>query len=152
MENNSDAKLLFIRLKISGYWGNPEFSFYDDELREIWDYSNGISDFDTFQAIQYKKAIIFYGPPGTSKTHSAEQLATNLIYQHYFSVPDNVKAYFRDNPNIKKERIHHLQLHPNYTYEDFIGGTQFKDGNTIKHLGNHLFLFFLKVLINSPLV
>ena len=141
LDGNSDEKILAIRNKIAEYWGEPDFSFYDDELIEIWNYYSGISDFDAFQAIQYKKAIIFYGPPGTSKTHSAEQLATNLIYQHYFSVPDNVRAYFKDNPEIKKDRIHHLQLHPNYTYEDFIGGTQFKDGNTIKQEG-----YLLKLL------
>lgn len=135
LEGNTDEKILAIRKKIAEYWDYDDFSFYDDELIEIWNYYSGISDFDAFQAIQYKKAIIFYGPPGTSKTHSAEQLATNLIYQHYFSVPDNVRTYFKDNPDIKKGRIHHLQLHPNYTYEDFIGGTQFKDGNTVKQEG-----------------
>ena len=141
MDGNTDQKILAIRQKIAEYWGEPDFSFYDDELIEIWNYYSGISDFDAFQAIQYKKAIIFYGPPGTSKTHSAEQLATNLIYQHYFAKPENVRTYFKDNPEIKKERIHHLQLHPNYTYEDFIGGTQFKDGNTIKQEG-----YLLKLL------
>ena len=140
-EDTTDVKILKIRQKIAEYWNDPNFSFYNDELREIWDYSNGISDFDAFQAIQYKKAIIFYGPPGTSKTHSAEQLATNLIYQHFFAVPENVRSYFKDNPEIKKDRIHHLQLHPNYSYEDFIGGTQFKDGDTNKQEG-----YLLKLL------
>lgn len=102
MDGNTDQKILAIRQKIAEYWGEPDFSFYDDELIEIWNYYSGISDFDAFQAIQYKKAIIFYGPPGTSKTHSAEQLATNLIYQHYFAKPENVRAYFKDNPEIKK--------------------------------------------------
>lgn len=141
LDANTDIKILSIRNKIAEYWGNANFSFYDDELIKIWNYYSGISDFDAFQAIQYKKAIIFYGPPGTSKTHGAEQLATNLIYQHYFSVPENVKTYLKSNPNITKDRVHHLQLHPNYTYEDFIGGTQFKDGNTIKQEG-----YLLKLL------
>lgn len=141
LDANTDIKILSIRNKIAEYWGNANFSFYDDKLIEIWNYYSGISDFDVFQAIQYKKAIIFYGPPGTSKTHGAEQLAKNLIYQHYFSVTENVKTYLKSNPDIKKDRIHHLQLHPNYTYEDFIGGTQFKDGNTIKQKG-----YLLKLL------
>ena len=141
LDANTDIKILTIRNKIAEYWDNANFSFYDDKLIEIWNYYSGISDFDAFQAIQYKKAVIFYGPPGTSKTYSAEQLATNLIYQHYFSVPENVKEYLKSKPNIKKDRIHHLQLHPNYTYEDFIGGTQFKDGNTIKQEG-----YLLKLL------
>lgn len=140
-EWNTDEKILAIRNKILEYWGPYDFSFYDDGFIEIWNYYSGISDFDAYQAIQYKKAVVFYGPPGTSKTHSAEQLATNLIYQHFFSEPENVRTYFRDDPDIKKDRIHHLQLHPNYSYEDFIGGTQFQDGNTIKREG-----YLLKLL------
>jgi 5-methylcytosine-specific restriction protein B len=133
--SNTDEKIFSIRQKIAEYWNKPDFSFYDNKLTEIWNYYSGISDFDAFQAIQYKKAVIFYGPPGTSKTHSAELLAGNLIYQHYFTKPENIRRYFKDNPEIKKDRIHHLQLHPNYSYEDFIGGTQFVNGKTEKKMG-----------------
>jgi len=140
-ELNTDEYILAIRHKIAGYWGDPNFSFYDEELTEIWDYYSGISDFDAYQAIQYKKAVIFYGPPGTSKTYSAERLATNLIYQHFFKVPDNVRSYFTDDLDIKTGRIHHLQLHSNYSYEDFIGGTQFINGDTVKQEG-----YLLKLL------
>ena len=72
-ELNTDECILAIRHKIAGYWGDPSFSFNDEELTEIWNYYSGISDFDVYQAIQYKKAVIFYGSPGTSKTCSADR-------------------------------------------------------------------------------
>ena len=85
--------------------------------------------------MQYKKAIILYGPPGTSKTHTAKHLAEALISHEYLKSPENVERYYKDKPDLTSERVHRLQLHPNYTYEDFIAGYQLKDGNTIKTKG-----------------
>lgn len=142
LDANTDIKILSIRNKIAEYWGNANFSFYDDELIEIWNYYSGISDFDAFQAIQYKKATRFLWSSGHKQNARVSRtIGYKLNLSTYFSVPVNVKAYLKTNPDIKKDRIHHLQLHPNYTYEDFIGGTQFKDGNTIKQEG-----YLLKLL------
>jgi AAA domain (dynein-related subfamily) len=49
-----------------------------------------------------KKQIIFYGPPGTSKTHFAREFA----------------SYFTENVN----NITIVQFHPSYSYEDFVEG------------------------------
>jgi 5-methylcytosine-specific restriction protein B len=129
---NLDEKIYAIRKRITESWGDENFSFYEETLSDIWNYYSGVNEFDAFQAIQYKKAVIFYGPPGTSKTHSAVKLAENLIYQRYFSSPQNVRDYILNHPDITLARIHHLQLHSNYSYEDFIGGTQFVKGDTAK--------------------
>ena len=61
---------------------------------------------EIYEALKKAKQVILYGPPGTSKTYYAEEIA---------------KKYFR-------ERSMFLQLHQNYSYEDFIGGTKFVDG------------------------
>jgi hypothetical protein len=49
-----------------------------------------------------KKQIIFYGPPGTSKTFVAKEFA----------------SYFTQN----SEFVEIIQFHPSYSYEDFIEG------------------------------
>lgn len=129
-QSNRDSRIFHLREIISQASGNNNFDFYDWEYLKIWNYGLGESSFDEFQALQYKKAVILYGPPGTSKTHSAKQLAQTLIYQHYFKSPENVKTYLVDKPDILKDRVHRLQLHPNYSYEDFVAGIQIKEGKT----------------------
>jgi len=137
-EANREERLFYIRSKITEYGGGPTFTFYDDDIREIWNFNLGENNFNEFQALQYKKSIILYGPPGTSKTHSAKALANTLVYQHYFSNRENVKIYFKEKPDVTSSRIHRLQLHPNYTFEDFIAGIQIIDGNTIPVKGYFL--------------
>jgi 5-methylcytosine-specific restriction protein B len=55
-------------------------------------------------ALNEKGQVVMYGPPGTSKTYTAREIAENY---------DNVKL---------------LQLHQSYGYEEFIGGTKVEDG------------------------
>ena len=54
------------------------------------------------ELLEEKKQIIFYGPPGTSKTYVAKKFA----------------KYFTQNT----ENIEIIQFHPSYSYEDFIEG------------------------------
>lgn len=87
-------------------------------------------DYSVINALKFKKAIILYGPPGTSKTYSAKNLAKNLIFQKDYLGKDESKKSgikdFLENKDVEKQ-IHRLQLHPNYTYEDFIWGYQIKN-------------------------
>ena len=68
------------------------------------------------------KAIILYGPPGTGKTHHAMELVCGeLGIEH--TLEETQKYEF----DVKKPIIENgawtlVQFHPNYTYEDFIGG------------------------------
>ncbi|MET4083147.1 5-methylcytosine-specific restriction protein B [Pedobacter sp. UYP30] len=131
---NTDDKILLIRKEL-GTLTYPNFDFYEFDYARIWNYSLTEEGFSEVQGLQYKKAIILYGPPGTSKTFTAKHLADALITYAYLKNKANVTTFFREKPDVTKDRIHHLQLHPNYTYEDFIAGYQLKDGNTKKTPG-----------------
>lgn len=68
------------------------------------------------------QAIILWGPPGTGKTYHAKQLVRKLLD---LKDSDNIENYRFDNDkedSYKNGSYDIVQFHPNYTYEDFIGG------------------------------
>ena len=132
---NLDEKLKILRDLLTDQTGDY-IDFYNRDLKKVWNYSLIEDDFDEIQGLEYKKAIILYGPPGTSKTYSAKQLAETLITKYYLKDKKNVASFFDQldkdytDKNYLKDRIHHLQLHPSYTYEDFVAGMQLRDDET----------------------
>lgn len=133
---------------------NSGFVFYNSILSSFLGRDDGASD---SSMLQYKKAIILYGPPGTSKTYSANQIAKSVlvkfcenlkdkskynsvletIQQKYSSIEkgDKIKKLPEKKESdltnetrtdifefISNYNIHRLQLHPNYSYEDFVWG------------------------------
>lgn len=52
--------------------------------------------------IEFKHQIVFYGPPGTGKTFLAQKLAERFCG--------------------RRDRVHLVQFHPSYAYEDFVEG------------------------------
>ncbi len=127
--DNMDDTIFQIRKELSELLGY-EISFYDEDIQDAWNFGENKDDISEVTLFEYKKAMIFYGPPGTSKTYSAERLAELLITKQYFRNKQNIKNYFQDSDKIFEKYIHHLQLHSNYSYEDFIAGVQIKNGET----------------------
>lgn len=110
---------------------DDEFDFYRAPVEEIWRTEQA----DDLPALLFKKALVLYGPPGTGKTHEAETLAETVIRQGaidkwggagYFERLEEIQAAFG-------ERIHRLQLHPAYSYEDFIGGLRITENTGVEY-------------------
>lgn len=66
---------------------------------------------------------IFMGAPGTSKSYMAEQLAKEF------------------------DHVERIQFHPQYTYQEFIGGQVLEKGNLVKKKG--IFIKFLEKAISN---
>lgn len=86
---------------------------------------SGSTDVSDYSILRAKKAMILYGPPGTSKTYSAkEDLAKSILFKDFAT---NSKEEF---DSFCADHIHRLQLHPNYSYEDFIWGYEISTEGT----------------------
>lgn len=134
--SNIDEQLLAIRQKISKYI--PRFDYYENNILDLWNPNLSDSDYNEMQGLSFKKNIILYGPPGTGKTYTAKALAKSFICQEIIKKdPTRVKDYIEGKIDVEKY-IKKLQLHSNYSYEDFIAGIQLKNGNTIPTKGDFL--------------
>ena len=148
----------------------PE-GFYNKSIRPFWDTpkistkadDDGSLPLNTL--LTFKKAIVLYGPPGTSKTYTARELAKNVISAAF---AENLKKeefnerkkelfaefikeenlIFGETENHQGEQplshIHRLQLHPNYTYDDFIIGKTIVD-NDVKIKPGYLLRLIEKI-------
>jgi 5-methylcytosine-specific restriction enzyme B len=136
---DEDRALLAIRRELEKLLPNPQLDFYWSPLVEAWyDDSEGASDGAPLEIIQHKKQIVLYGPPGTSKTYRSKKLAERVIRSAALSQMGPAK-YFQSQPAVAaavENNVHRLQLHPAYSYEDFIralhiakdGGTEYRAG------------------------
>lgn len=143
-----DESILTIRNKLKEILGY-EVNFYDEEIQDAWNFGESKDDVSEVTLFEYKKAMVFYGPPGTSKTHSATRLAELLITKQYFRNKQSIKEYFEKSEEIFGEHIHHLQLHSNYNYEDFIAGLHIEDKSSVVKPGYLLNL--IEKVKNDPL-
>lgn len=120
--------------------GNTEdgkVDFYHPPLRAVWDTRDGGEGVADLDALLWKKQLILYGPPGTSKTYQAAGLATSLIRREAMR-RWGPQQYFEHNQaleTIVKDNIFWLQLHSGYGYEEFIRGLRLENGQTRYRLG-----------------
>ena len=132
-----DNKLKIIRERLFKKQPEDEFSFYKGLRLLLWK-GESVTDLSMAQQLEYKKAMILYGPPGTSKTHTARELANEIILRHVIRNIDKKTAIqlLNDEKNLElKNRINYLQFHINVNYEDFIAGQTINGGNVITQKG-----------------
>lgn len=84
--------------------------------------------------LNLKKAIVYYGAPGTGKTYKAKNIAKQFIDQHRIKIENSIQ----NNYQIKT-----VQFHPSYSYEDFIEGIRPSSDKALK-LFNGTFKEFCK--------
>jgi len=138
-DKNIDERVLGLRAKITDLIKNVNFDFYDTPLiKSVWNISDDDEVFDELKGLLFKKAIVFYGPPGTSKTHRAKEFAKTFILNQFINDKGRLSEYLENPNSVTQKRIHHLQLHSNYTYENFIGGYLLKNGETVLSPGSFL--------------
>jgi 5-methylcytosine-specific restriction enzyme B len=138
-----DEQLNRIRIKIESILNKP-FNFYDKGLKIFWQYDSMAkeTDFNELTALRFKKQIILYGPPGTSKTYAAEKIAETIIFQEILNKIKSSKELFEmlltKQDNIIEYFRSRLQLHANYSYEDFVRGLKITGNETTYKNGNFL--------------
>jgi len=82
------------------------------------------------------RAVILWGPPGTGKTYESEQVVKELLE---VGEDENFEEYLFSNKEKNEDKKGYyeiVQFHPNYTYQDFIGGIAPKlddDSNNISY-------------------
>ena len=136
---NDDRAILAIRQKLEELLPGQKLDFYLSPLVEAWhdDSESGVGG-APLEVIQHKKQIVLYGPPGTGKTYRAKKLAERVIRSAALSQMGPAR-YFHSQPTIEaaiRDNVHRKQLHPAYSYEDFIcalhisngGGTEYRAG------------------------
>lgn len=127
-----DEQLLAIRRRLAELLGRSEndVDFYEPPLAGTW--GSGRSEgTDPVDALELKKQLVLFGPPGTSKTYEAKQLAGQIIRRQALKSWGPV-SYFRNLERVEQlltAHVHRLQLHPAYSYEEFIRGLRLRDGS-----------------------
>lgn len=142
--NEIDENLYRIRevlknLKTEDYQDvNP---FWHSTIRPFWDDSTEKLDNEQLSdktLLEYKKAMILYGPPGTSKSYQARKMAEGMIAEALRKNSANISEAISSLQNTLDSHIHVLQMHPNYTYDDFIIGKSIDNGKIVVKPGKLL--------------
>ena len=108
--------------------------FWHSTIRPFWDDTTEKLDNEQLSdktLLEYKKAMILYGPPGTSKSYQARKMAEGMIAEALRNNSANISEAISNLQKTLDSHIHVLQMHPNYTYDDFIIGKSIDESRKI---------------------
>lgn len=108
--------------------------FWHSTIRPFWDDTTEKLDNEQLSdktLLEYKKAMILYGPPGTSKSYQARKMAEGMIAEALRNNSANISEAISNLQKTLDSHIHVLQMHPNYTYDDFIIGKSIDENGKI---------------------
>lgn len=108
--------------------------FWHSTIRPFWDDTTEKLDKEQLSdktLLEYKKAMILYGPPGTSKSYQARKMAEGMIAEALRNNSANISEAISNLQKTLDSHIHVLQMHPNYTYDDFIIGKSIDENGKI---------------------
>jgi 5-methylcytosine-specific restriction protein B len=134
-EGDLDEQLLTIRERLEELLKRPreQVDFYEPPLAGTWGAGRAGDGTDPLDALELQKQLVIFGPPGTSKTYEAKQLAKQIIRRAAMRQWGPV-AYFERQDELEQVvelHVRRLQLHPAYSYEEFIRGLRLRDGKTV---------------------
>ena len=115
--------------------------FWHSTIRPFWDDTTEKLDNEQLSdktLLEYKKAMILYGPPGTSKSYQARKMAEGMIAEAHRINSANISEAISNLQKTLDSHIHVLQMHPNYTYDDFIIGKSIDNGKIVVKSGKML--------------
>ena len=134
-EADLDEQLLTIRERLETLLHKPrsQVDFYEPPLAGTWGADRAADGTDAIDALELQKQLVIFGPPGTSKTYEAKQLAKQIIRRAAMRQWGPV-AYFERQDELEEivaAHVRRLQLHPAYSYEEFIRGLRLRDSKTV---------------------
>lgn len=144
-----DERIYAIRKRLEELLPNETLDFYEAPLVAAWNPQkdeDGAEEMVARDALLHKKQIVLYGPPGTGKTHQAKELAEDLIRSAALQ-QHGAAWYFQNQAAVDqaaKDHTRRLQLHPGYSYEDFIRGLHVGEGGKTEYR-----LGYLPRLVNT---
>jgi len=139
---------------------SPVIDFYSQRIREFWEHDST----RLLSILRLKGQVVLYGPPGTSKSHAARELAVALLLDEErgrVAARDGKASAIRHllerGGDLREQwfgpgtgrRVHRMQLHPAYSYENFIGGHLLGDGGKVVWERGS-FLRLLRSMKNAP--
>ena len=136
-----DRRLWAVRERIEELMPNGQptiggaVDFYETPLLEAWDpteddRSDDAGGISHLGALEQKRAVVLFGPPGTGKTYEAKDLAVRLL-RHQALVRWKAASFLQHThliDEVAARQVRRLQLHQNYSYEDFVWGMRVGPG------------------------